>query len=81
VDVLVEPVPQKHLLTRLETENPHFCGFSRCFLMGRPGLEPGTLCLKDSGGDVQPIHVVRTPHSFEENGPLTSVSSNVSINC
>jgi hypothetical protein len=34
----------------IKAENPQACGFSRCFLVGRAGLEPTTLCLKDCGG-------------------------------
>jgi hypothetical protein len=41
-----DQVPQKHLLRLLETEHPQKCGCFRCFLVGRAGLEPATLCLK-----------------------------------
>jgi hypothetical protein len=58
----VDPVPQKHPLKLLETENPQKCGFSRYFLVGRPGLEPGTLCLKDSGAVIDCAYVFQTVH-------------------
>lgn len=38
----VEPMPQKHLLRLPQKQNPHFCGFSRCFwwAAGESNAEP-----------------------------------------
>lgn len=76
-----EPVPQKHLLRLLERENPHFCGFSLCFLMGRPGLEPGTLCLKDSGRLVYFVSFFHSVYFTELFRARPSIAATVSTKC
>jgi hypothetical protein len=40
--------------------------------MGRPGLEPGTQCLKDRGGRVQHVQLIHTARFAEGFGPAAS---------